>query len=51
MLPQFYQTNLQKYLSESQLIRLKLLVWLAAKPKANKNRKVSSDTSFTNSAE
>lgn len=28
MLPQFYQTHLQKYLSESQLITLKLLVWL-----------------------
>lgn len=28
MLPQFYQTHLQKYLSESELITLKLLVWL-----------------------
>jgi hypothetical protein len=28
MLPQFYQRHLQKYLSESQLITLKLLVWL-----------------------
>lgn len=28
MLPQFYQTHLPKYLSESQLITLKLLVWL-----------------------
>ena len=28
MLPQFYQTHLQKYLSVSQLITLKLLVWL-----------------------
>jgi hypothetical protein len=28
MLPQFYQTHLQNYLSESQLITLKLLVWL-----------------------
>jgi hypothetical protein len=28
MLPQFYQSHLQKYLSESQLITLKLLVWL-----------------------
>ena len=28
MLPEFYQTHLQKYLSESQLITLKLLVWL-----------------------
>jgi len=28
MLPQFYQNHLQKYLSETQLITLKLLVWL-----------------------
>jgi len=28
MLPQFYQNHLQKYLSEAQLITLKLLVWL-----------------------
>ena len=28
MLPQFYQTHLQKYLSFTQLITLKLLVWL-----------------------
>ena len=28
MLPQFYQSHLQKYLSETQLITLKLLVWL-----------------------
>jgi hypothetical protein len=28
MIPQFYQTYLQKYLSETQLITLKLLVWL-----------------------
>jgi hypothetical protein len=28
MLPIFYQTQLQKYLSQSQLITLKLLVWL-----------------------
>jgi hypothetical protein len=28
MLPQFYQTHLQKYLSEPQIITLKLLVWL-----------------------
>lgn len=28
MLPQFYQSHLQKYLSEAQLITLKLLVWL-----------------------
>ena len=28
MLPQFYQTHLQKYLSQSQLITLKLLIWL-----------------------
>ncbi|MFB2920180.1 MULTISPECIES: hypothetical protein [Aerosakkonema] len=28
MLPEFYQTHLQKYLSETQLITLKLLVWL-----------------------
>ena len=28
MLAQFYQSHLQKYLSESQLITLKLLVWL-----------------------
>jgi hypothetical protein len=28
MLPQFYQTHLQKYFSESQLITLKLLVWV-----------------------
>lgn len=28
MLPQFYQTHLQKYLSESQLMTFKLLVWL-----------------------
>ena len=28
MLPQFYQNNLRKYLSETQLITLKLLIWL-----------------------
>ncbi len=28
MLPEFYQTHLQKYLNETQLITLKLLVWL-----------------------
>jgi len=28
MFPQFYQTILQKYLNESQLITLKMLVWL-----------------------
>lgn len=28
MLPQFYQSHLEKYLSETQLITLKLLVWL-----------------------
>jgi len=28
MLPIFYQAHLQKYLSQSQLITLKLLVWL-----------------------
>ena len=28
MLPQFYQTHLEKYLSASQLITLKLIVWL-----------------------
>jgi hypothetical protein len=28
MLPQFYQSHLQKYLTEAQLITLKLLVWL-----------------------
>jgi len=28
MLPQFYQSHLQKYLSEAQLITLKLLIWL-----------------------
>jgi hypothetical protein len=28
MLPQFYQAHLQKYLSEPQIITLKLLVWL-----------------------
>jgi hypothetical protein len=28
MLPQFYQNHLEKYLSEPQLITLKLLTWL-----------------------
>lgn len=28
MLPEFYQNHLQKYLSETQLITLKLLIWL-----------------------
>ena len=28
MLPQFYQSHLQKYLSETQLITLKLLIWV-----------------------
>ena len=28
MLPTFYQTLLQKYLTQSQLITLKMLVWL-----------------------
>lgn len=28
MLPEFYQTHLQKYLSEPQLITLNLLIWL-----------------------
>jgi hypothetical protein len=33
MLPQFYQSHLQKYLSETQLITLKLLVWLLSNQK------------------
>ena len=33
MLPQFYQSHLQKYLSEAQLITLKLLVWLLSNQK------------------
>lgn len=28
MLPEFYQNHLQKYMSETQLITLKLLIWL-----------------------
>ena len=36
MLPQFYQNHLQKYLSESQLITLKLLVWLLQSQKTIK---------------
>jgi hypothetical protein len=28
MLPVFYQTHLEKYLSQAQMITLKLLVWL-----------------------
>jgi len=36
MLPQFYQTQLQKYLSETQLITLKLLVWLLQSQKTVK---------------
>ncbi len=36
MLPQFYQTHLQKYLSETQLITLKLLVWLLQSQKTVK---------------
>ncbi len=28
MMPTFYQTLLQKYLTQSQLITLKMLVWL-----------------------
>jgi hypothetical protein len=33
MLPTFYQTLLQKYLTQSQLITLKMLVWLLQKQK------------------
>jgi len=36
MLPQFYQNHLQKYLSETQLITLKLLVWLLQSQKTVK---------------
>lgn len=36
MLPQFYQNHLQKYLSEPQLITLKLLVWLLQSQKTVK---------------
>jgi hypothetical protein len=36
MLPQFYQNPLQKYLSETQLITLKLLVWLLQSQKTVK---------------
>ncbi|HBL12818.1 MAG TPA: hypothetical protein DD379_15750 [Cyanobacteria bacterium UBA11162] len=28
MLPVFYQTHLEKYLSQAQMITLKLLIWL-----------------------
>lgn len=33
MLPQFYQNHLKKYLSETQLITLKVLVWLLSNQK------------------
>jgi hypothetical protein len=36
MLPQFYQNHLQKYLSETQVITLKLLVWLLQSQKTVK---------------
>lgn len=36
MLPQFYQNHLQKYLSKTQLITLKLLVWLLQSQKTVK---------------
>jgi len=39
------------YLSESQLITLKLLVWLLQNLSTSKNRKVGSNTTFTNSTE
>jgi hypothetical protein len=42
MLPQFYQSHLQNYLSETQLITLKLLVWLLQNLSTSKNRKVGS---------
>jgi hypothetical protein len=51
MLPQFYQSHLQKYLSEAQLITLKLLIWLLQNLSTSKNRKVGSNTTFTNSTE
>ena len=33
MLPQFYQNHLKKYLSETQLTTLKVLVWLLSNQK------------------
>jgi hypothetical protein len=51
MLPIFYQAQLQKYLSQSQLITLKLLVWLLQSLSTSKNRKIGSNTSSTHSTE
>ncbi len=41
MLPHFYQSYLQKYLSETQLITLKLLVWLLQSHKQVKIEKLA----------
>jgi hypothetical protein len=41
MLPQFYQSHLEKYLSEPQLITLKLLVWLLQSHKQVKIEKLA----------
>jgi hypothetical protein len=47
MLPVFYQTHLEKYLSQAQMISLKLLVWLLQNLSTIKNRKVGSNTAKT----
>jgi hypothetical protein len=49
MLPQFYQRHLQKYLSESQLITLKLLVWLLQNQKQVKIERLAATLPKPNS--
>ena len=51
MLPIFYQTFLQKYLTRSQLITLKMLVWLLQGQKQVRIERRFSDTTVTNTTE
>ena len=51
MLPQFYQNHLQKYLSETQLITLKLLVWLLQSQKTVKIERLAATLPKPNSTE
>ena len=51
MLPQFYQSDLQKYLSESQLITLKLLIWLLQNQKQVKIERLAATLPKPNSTE
>ncbi|WP_199197560.1 hypothetical protein [Chroococcidiopsis sp. CCALA 051] len=51
MLPTFYQTLLQKYLTQSQLVTLKMLVWLFQHQKQVRIERRFSNIAFTDTTE